>query len=257
MNIAITMTATYRPEIIIKTLQTFSDNLFRADLSISNLKIKLIVNLDKIGECNFVSTEDIHSIFSHYFDVTVFDAKTPHFGLAFHRVWSQIAEHSDIDFVFHLEDDWELLQPVRLSQLLAIMYEYPELAMLRLSTTPSGNSTMKQWGHEFQWNGHFFVIPKENRAKLRVAGHPAIIRPCFIREVLPYIDPEKNPEKQISEHRPEIAAIMDSYIFGVFNYTNSDPLIRDLGRQWMIKENFSKKGNKAWFIEWEHIKKEE
>lgn len=259
MRIVITMTATYRPKIIDKTLQSFTSMLFDADKSIDNLDVVLVCNVDPIGDDN-VRLDDVINIIHKYFDnkhLLLFSGEDSHFGKAFHRVWTYALLGTGADFVFHLEDDWILLEPVRLSKLLSIMYQFPKLALLRLSSSTSKATVLTQWGHDFYWNGHFFQIPVTDQAKLRVAGHPAIIRPSFIKRLLPFIDPEKNPEKQISESGTQTAKILAEYEFGVYNEPSNGPIIRDIGREWMTQNNLQKKGNKAWFVEWEKQSKEE
>ena len=247
MRLDITMTAVQRPAILERTLKSFRDNLFRPNLLID---YQLIINVDPIGE--LVSISYIHDLCADFFPHPIVVTQTKaHFGRAFHRVWS-IASYRDAEFIFHLEDDWEITRTVDLFAMIDCMCRNPEIAMLRLSTVGNdGGPCINQWGHKFPWNGRYYEIPKEDRAKLRVAGHPAIIRPEFISQVLPFLDPEKNPEKQMALNNPDIGPIIDSYCFGVWNHPGLPANIRDIGREWMIKKGFNKQGNKAWFTQWE------
>lgn len=252
MKIDITMTATKRPKILDLTLRSFRLNLFRPNLHID---YQLIINIDPIGE--LVPISYVHDLCAEYFpNPIIVTQPTAHFGRAFHRVWS-LADHRQSfdwrpDYVFHLEDDWECLRTVNLYDMIDCM-SFTGLAMLRLSTVGTEGNFMKQWGHVFFWNGKYYEIPSTDRAKLRVSGHPSLINPEFIHRVLPYIDPDKNPEKQLAEGHPHIGPIINEYRFGVYNTPGLPANIRDIGRDWMIKSNFNKLGNKAWFTEWGYI----
>jgi hypothetical protein len=39
--------------------------------------------------------------------------------------------------------------------------------------------------------------------------------------------------------------------YGVYAKPNQPNVIADLGRKWMVEHRLRKKGNKAWFLEWE------
>jgi len=249
MRLDITMTAVQRPAILERTLKSFRDNLFRPNLLID---YQLIINVDPIGE--LVPISYIHDLCADYFPhpIVVTQARA-HFGRAFHRVWS-MADLRDANFIFHLEDDWECTRTVDLYKMIDIMRRDERVAILRLSTVGCDGDyyySMKQWGHRFPWNGNFYEIPSEDQAKLRVSGHPSLINPKFIHDVLPHMNPESNPEKQLREGDPVFGPIIKQYRFGVFNTPGLPANIRDIGREWMIKKGFNKQGNKAWFTQWE------
>ena len=44
---------------------------------------------------------------------------------------------------------------------------------------------------------------------------------------------------------------MRSQRYGVYIKQNSAPMVKDIGRDWMIKSGYRKAGNKAWFDQWE------
>jgi hypothetical protein len=46
---------------------------------------------------------------------------------------------------------------------------------------------------------------------------------------------------------------IDKWRYGVFAEQNQPPVIRDIGRKWMIENGYRKAGNKAFFTQWEEI----
>jgi hypothetical protein len=79
------------------------------------------------------------------------------------------------------------------------------------------------------------------------AGHPSLNRTAFLLGFGAIMDPNKNHEKQIKGHRP---ILLNSH-FGVFHPKESEPAIKDIGRDWMRENKYQKKGTKAFFVEWE------
>jgi hypothetical protein len=53
---------------------------------------------------------------------------------------------------------------------------------------------MKNWNRWVPWNGEFYEIKEEERHRIGVCGHPTLFRKKFIDNVLPFLDPTKNPE---------------------------------------------------------------
>ncbi len=66
-----------------------------------------------------------------------------------------------------------------------------------------------------------------------------------------YIDTNLNPEKQFHHGPKEIMDEVLRWRYGVYAKPNQPNVIADLGRKWMVEHRLRKKGNKAWFLEWE------
>lgn len=242
--IDITMTATRRPELIWKTLDTFlSRYFFRSN------NCRLIINVDPVGR-DMRSFEIIELCKKYFQNIICRCPKEPSFPRAFKWVWSQ----ADADFVFHLEDDWELLRFVNLNKMIEIMEINPDLAILRLPWKPTGQDSAKNWRYFFPWNGEFFECLEEHKREVGFCGHPSLIRGGFIRNTVKYIDENRNPEKQFHHGPLELMREIDKWRYGVFAEQNQPPAIRDIGRRWMIENNYRKMGNKALFTNWERIK---
>ena len=238
--IDITMTAIRRPEIIEKTLDTFlSKLLFSNDC-------RLIVNIDPIGKD--IQLSEIIDLCRKYFQNIIY--RCPYkssFPAAFRWIWSQ----ATAKYVFHLEDDWELLWPIDLQRMIKIMENNPDLAILRLPWKATNRDSAKNWKYFFPWNGAFFECPEEHKREVGFCGHPSLIRGEFIENIVQNLDETKNPEKQFHHGPPEIMTEVDRWRYGVFAEQNRLPVIRDIGRQWMIENGYKKAGNKAFFTQYE------
>ena len=247
MGIDITMTATRRPGILDITLNSFYNLMFKPKASLIN---NVFVNIDPVGPGTLNDTIDICRKYFPHDKLIVHSPNTPSFGKAFVWTWTQTLS-TESACVFHLEDDWELQREVDLHQMFLLLYLYPDLALLRLSAFPSGAHIMKCWDKFISWNGTFFEVPPNLRGLLGFCGHPSLIRKDFIRHITPYMDEDKNPEKQIKGNHPVFGPYIRGSRFGVYQKQDSEALVRDIGRQWMIKTGYRKAGSKAYFMQWE------
>ncbi|MBW1998579.1 MAG: glycosyltransferase family 2 protein [Deltaproteobacteria bacterium] len=225
--IEILMTATKRPEIIERTLRSFKANLFR------NIPTKVIVNIDPVGPG---TTKDVLDVIGEYFRVkSVNLPEVPHFGKAFKWVWSQ----AEADLCFWLEDDWELIRPLSLLDMMEVMFETPDLASLRLNWKPTKQWAMKNWKFYFLWvqvnKSGFFECPRN------------------VRKCAQWVDANLNPEKQFHNGNEKLIREVLKWRYGVYGGQNQPPSVRDIGREWMISHGYRKKANKAWFTQWEEV----
>lgn len=240
--IDITMTATRRPEILNKTLSSFREYLFgpRCDL-------RLIINIDPVGheEC---TTEDVLRVCHYYMgDNVVYRApEKPSFPQAFHWVWSMASN----EFVFHLEEDWELLRPIDLS---TMMYHvHMHFAHLRLSQWRSEKKLKNwKWFLEYDKDRRAFIIPEDVAGTIGFCGHPSLNSLHFVKTCVDHMDPNRNPEKQIKWRNKALWQQIGRMHFGVYQNPNEPAAVRDIGRKWMIKNGWAKAGNKEHFVTWE------
>jgi hypothetical protein len=243
-KVEITMTATKRKHLTFKTISSFMENL----LYICD-DVEVIINVDDVGESG--PRETTLKIIELFVPVKVSRfSETPNFSTAFAFCWQQV----EADWVVHLEDDWELLQKVDVREMMAILKEEEDLALLRLPQFRSGEDKMKNWDKFFPWNGKYFECPDELRQGVGFCGHPSLIKGEFVRACAPLINVELNPEKQFHGDNPELVAEVMKWRYGVYSKPNEPNYIQDLGRQWMVDNGFRKKGSKAWFTEWETVK---
>lgn len=253
MPIDITITATCRPGILRRTLETFSKYMLRPK---SNIGYKVFINVDPLGPGTQWETIKVCFDYFDEADVIYHIPRKPSFPKAFMWVWRE-ASNSNSPYVLHLEDDWELLRPVDIEKLLILLHLHSDLAILRLSAFPSKMQTCKNWDKYLNWNGTFFEVPPDLRGLLGFAGHPSLICKEFVRTILPCMDDDINPEKQIKGNNRHCGGYIKAHRYGVYIEQNAPPLIKDIGRAWMLKTGYRKRGSKAWFTEWEKPEKEE
>lgn len=248
-KVLVTITATKRMDVLYRTLSSMMENLlWRSECD-------AIVNVDPVG----FETDNVQRVLKL---VELFlpvlasrEALQPHFGSAFFSTWSMAAQHhEDYDYVFNLEDDWELTKDLEIRDMVKILKEEWDLALLRLPQFKSTEKEMKNWNLFFPWNGKYFECPDELRKTAGFCGHPSLIKMEFVRNCAPHINPTLNPEKQFhGDNAPLLNEVM-KWRYGVYGKPNDRPYIKDLGREWMVKNNYRKVGDKAFFTTWERVK---
>ncbi|MBU2052598.1 hypothetical protein KKH13_05315 [Patescibacteria group bacterium] len=234
--------ATRRAEILELTLRSFKSRLFGAH------PLNAMINVDPVGPD--ADSRSVIRTAKKYFDPSFCRCPNhPGFPAAFKALWMESAA----PYVFWLEDDWELLENVNLQDMVNIMENFPDLAVLRLPWKPTGKDFMKNWRYFFPWNGRYFECPANLRREVGFCGHPSLIRGEFVRACAPHIDTTRNPEKQFHHGPGEIMKQIDRWRFGVYGMPNKGPFIRDIGRSWILNTGWRKAGNKAHFTHWEKI----
>lgn len=242
--IDITMTATRRPELVFKTLHSFYEKCFRPIAD----RCRIIVNVDPVGH-DIPSVEVLNIVSSFFRSYYIHMPLEASFPRAFIWTWTKV----EAPWVFHLEEDWELLQDIDIMDMITVLRRFPQLALLRLPYNPSGPQSQKNWSHFYPWNGHYYECPYDRRVELGFCGHPSLIRGSFVRGAVPYIYPDLNPEKQFHHGNEDLITHVAKHIYGNWGKPGDGPYVKDIGRKWMVEHGFAKKGNKAVFTQWEKI----
>lgn len=250
-NIDVTMTATLRPKILERTLESFFDNM----LGGWENYLRIIINVDPVGSEENLYPQ-IHNLCLRFFKkVKINRSNVGSFPKAFNTVWSL----STAPIVFHLEEDWELQSKVNLREMLSIMRRFPDLAHLRLSAMHSYPDHIKCWQrHFFMWNGFFYECKRDEIGMVGWCGHPSLNRLEFVKEALPRMNPHLNPEKQLKGR--VMGDLLERWRFGIYHHPpeeghkNRPPLIKDIGRAWISESGWRKAGGNAQhFTHWEKI----
>lgn len=237
----LTMTAVRRPPIVEATLKSFMG-------AFDGYKDhRLLINIDPVGGTKTDEKEVINVCESFFDNLTVKTPLKPSFPKAFKWCW----ENTESDIVFHLEDDWQLVKDIDIKAIKKILADEPDLALLRLSVFCTGNETTKTWNKFIPWNGKYFECPEDLKGAVGFCGHPSFIKKEFIDICLPHLDDDKNPEKIFHSRGSGLEKEILKWRYGIFSEQNSRPTINDIGRRWISKTNWQKKGNKAHFTEWE------
>ena len=244
MTLDVTMTAVCRPDVLKRTLKSFKENLF------GEAPLRLIINIDPVGETKRLEEMigAVHSLLTS--NVLWRMPETPCFPKAFRWAWRASSEK----YIFHLEDDWELFRKVDLDAMLALMEKHKDLAVLRLPYNPC-EDTNKSWGHFLPWNGEFYEVPEDLRGLLGFCGHPSLIRRSFIEIALNMLSDHRNPEKSIKwrKGRKGYGEVLQKFRYGVFGKPGEGLAVGDIGAGWAGEHGWKKKGQKAFFCEWEKI----
>lgn len=244
----ITITATRRPAILRKTLESFEKNLF-----CQYRKKRAIINVDPVGD--EMDSRRVVDVCQEFFEEVISNCpEKANFAAAFKWVWSK----ATAEWVFNLEDDWELVHEVKISHLGDLLLKHKDLAMLHLPAFHSSQEHLKAWGHFIPWNGEFYEVPYERRLQLGFCGHPSLIKSAFVRGTHAFLDATKNPEKQFHHHNAKVLTEVSRWRYGWYGEPATPPappIVRDLGRHWAVANGWRKVGNKAFFTEWERNEK--
>jgi len=244
--IDITMTAVRRPEILKRTLHSFYTKCFAPIIH----QCRLVVNIDPVGD-NVPAHEMVPIIeaFFKYYHVRM--PIDPSFPEAFRWTWENVSA----PYVFHLEDDWELLYNVDIFDMIRMMENHPRIASLRLPFFRSTQKDMKNWNLFFPWNGEYFECPEDLRKTAGFCGHPALLRSEFVQKCAPLIDTRLNPEKQFHGGNDALVQEVLNWSYGVYGQPNQSQMINDIGSVWRAQNKYKKAGNKAFFTQWEKEEK--
>jgi len=239
-KIDITIPTTLRPGLLEKTLDSFCKNVFT-----DRNRYRLIFNVDPIGEdCDPM---DVVKVAGFYFDDILYNiAEKPSFPKAFMWCWN----HAESDYLFHINEDWELLRPINIDDMIDILEKTNNLACLRLLRVDIPNN-FNGFSSEYK----YIDMGKYLRAERRDASFstsPELIKAAFYKEARKYLLNNKNPEKQF---RPgnKVYKVVKEWDYAFYAKPGDKMLIKDIGRDWMAKNKFRKKGGHG-FTEWEKIK---
>lgn len=226
MQIDFTTTACIRPAVFYRTLSSFRDNLTGLNLC----DCVLYLNVDPLPAGG--DPDAVVKVATQFFGGVVVRKPTrPNFAAAVRWLWRQPAGR----WLFHLEDDWEMLRPVPISELLRIMVLSPELACVSLRA--------------YHWP------PDESRICLS----PGLFNSHIAAAIAEKLNTVANPEKQLRPVAP------DNPHGGAHEFPGGcykgeqypiDVAIRDHGREWLAKNGYRKATmqNDQHFIVWERAK---
>jgi hypothetical protein len=241
----ITMTAVRRPEVIEKTLKSFTENLF-----VIPEDHTLLVNIDPLGEG---TNDEVIDVCRKYFPNTfIHEAREPSFPKAVIQVWEAVTT----EFFFHLEDDWILERPIFESELTKPLKVFNNMACMRLykEDIPLTNSP-KMFGCSYHYNREFNFfkpVPGSNNWLNQFGLNPVMIKKEFLDEVLPLMVIDKNPEKQFRENNPLMKNILNKWTFAIYGRPGLKRMVWGKnGLHWRQKSEYKKPRDGNGFTTWE------
>jgi hypothetical protein len=220
-----TTTAMARPALFDRTLNSFSSNLKDVDLK----ECRLFVNVDPLPPK--VDRMKVVEVGQKYFGEVIYNfPDTANFTAAVNWIWKSAGTKC----IFHLEDDWQLVKPIVVEDLLVAFKKNKKLLQIILRA--------------YRYNYGTCVLS------------PSIIHKRMYKAVGGNLRTDLNPEAQLRGERFGIS--MPRRIDGkanpggrilVYPKPGKQIILRDLGRKWITKTNYRKtgEGKKARFITWE------
>lgn len=240
----ITMNATFRPDLIEQTLQTFCDRLFNTS------ETKLILNIDPAGDMNVGGADAVLKVAQKFFgnNVTYRTPASACYADATRWCWKQVRG----EYFFNLEDDFILLESISLARMVKIMELYPRLASLRFPKWETNQYTTRasKWEPLYEWNGHYYHRPQFDQRKPPVfCGVPSLLRASWAREVLPLLTKNNESfETQIVALRKQNVPQVRDWDYGCFSKP-CERLIKDTGTDWRAQRKMLK-DSRFHFITW-------
>lgn len=219
-----TTTAMARPDIVDKTYESFNKNLKGINLK----DCRLFINIDPLP--TNVDRNEVTKISEKYFSVVIPNyPDKPNYTAAYNWIWS----NADSEFIFNLEDDWELLREISIKELLEYFKKYPSLMEVAL----------RAYSYKYR------ACPTS----------PSIMHRRYYKAVAGKLDEKINPEVQlrgknfgIEMPSPRFKISWKGKIIAYPEQENEESIIlKDIGRLWLDKTNFRRPKNKSGFTTWE------
>ena len=224
LEIDFTTTAMSRPLIVDRTYSSFSKNLQGIDLK----NCRLFINIDPLPP--HMKRKEVIAVARKYFKEVHYNLpKVANFTAAVNWIWSNASS----EFIFHLEDDWELVRPVSVSKLMNYFQKNDQLLQ---------------------------IILRAYRYRYRTCAlSPSIIHRKMYSAVGGNLNIKVNPEAQLRGKKfgikmPSRGSISHKTLIVVYPEKIKRIILRDIGRKWINKTKYKKGGGarkKARFITWE------
>jgi hypothetical protein len=230
VNIDITMTAVLRPGILNETLK----NIVKHVVDNPN-RFRLIINIDPIGEK--VEPKEVIDVCRKHFKNVVYNvADKPSFSKAVKWVW----ESSDAPYVFHWEDDVNILRSINIKDMIRILHHTRLLSSLRLYTKQTPNKKyFKTFSCYWRYNEKGFYIAKDWRRQFGL--NPILIKKAFIDEAVKRMVDHVNPEKQFRNTQVYMAPLIKKWKYGLYTKPGDARLVNGRkGQQWKNKMKLQK-----------------
>lgn len=240
-KIDIAMTAVLRPSILSETLMSINKHVCKDQKD----RYRLIINVDPIGEN--VEPMKMIKIAKKNFNEVVFNiSEKPSFPKAVKWVWSQV----EAPFVFHWEDDVNILYDIDVDDMISILNKHKKLSTLRLykDITPKKNS-FYTFSCKWKYNEDGFYLA--NDWKKQFGLNPVLIKKEFVIEAIKRMREDVNPEKQFRYSQEYMRPLIRKWTYGLYTKPGLPRMVDGRkGQKWKNEIGIDKpKG--ATFIEWE------
>lgn len=210
-NIVFTTTATNRPKILDRTYDSFHRHISDIDLR----ECKLIINIDPLPSSEKI--EDVIRVAKKYFGEVVYNIpEKANFTSAINYLWSK----ADADYIFHIEDDWLLIEKIELLKITKQLSENENLLQCILRA------------YDYKYD--------------KMVLSPSIIKKCLYNKIGGILNPNLNPEIQLRDIGITKYEINKTRL----SVCGEHPIVEDIGRKWIEKSGFKRPDKKAHFNSW-------
>ena len=221
-KVDITMTAVLRPAILRETLEKIVKHVVD-----DPNRFRLIINIDPIGEK--IKPKEVVKVCRRYFKDVIYNIpKKPSFPKAVKWVW----ENSNAPFVFHWEDDVNILRDINIGEMIKILNDHERLSSLRLykDKTPK-SKRFKTFSCMWIYNKAGFYVATDWKRQFGL--NPILIKRKFINQALPMMKDNVNPEKQFRYTQKYMLPIIRKWYYGIYTKPGHRRLIDGRkGQRW-------------------------
>jgi hypothetical protein len=219
-----TTTATLRPEVHAKCFESFARNLIGLDVKQCILRI----NFDPLPIDRGAGhvAETVYHAKSVFKDVDYNCPSVPNYSMAYNWVWLRAKG----TFIFNLEDDWELVEPLEIRRL----YEPFE------NVHTLYQAIIRAYPYEYP----------------ACVTSPGLYHERFYKALAGKLRYDTNPETQV-HHRADLIKCKfrkmrlepDHYIVAVPKQPEKI-IVRDIGRDWLLQQGYGMPSRKRDFTAW-------
>jgi len=239
--IDITMTAVIRPKLLAETLDTIIKNVCKGDTS----RFTLILNVDPIGVD--IKPMKVVKTAQQRFEHVVYNIpNNPSFPKAVKWVWSQVTA----PYVFHWEDDVNILHDIDIDDMISILKKYKDLSSLRLYRAPTPKKKrFSTFGCKWSYQPEGFYIASDWRKQFGL--NPILIKSEFVHEAVIRMVDHINPEKQFRVSQKYMNPLIKKWKYGLYTKPGSPRMVDGRkGQRWKNKMRLDKPRGKT-FVNWE------
>ena len=214
-----TTTAMARPEIVYSTYKSFNKRLKGIDLK----KCKLFINIDPLPDN--IDRREVEDVAKQFFgEVHANYPDKPNYTEAYNWIWS----NASTEFIFNLEDDWNLEEDVFIPHLLENFKTHPNLMEIALRA------------YKYKY--------------LKCPTSPSIMHERYYKAVGGNLNKKLNPETQLRGKNfgiempdPESGISQK----GKLIVYPKNVILKDIGRQWLDNSGYQRPKKKCYFTSWE------
>jgi hypothetical protein len=233
------MTAVIRPAILEETLQKIVKHVVD-DID----RFRLIINVDPIGEN--IKAKKVIKVAEKYFNDVIYNIpKEPSFPKAVKWVWSQV----EAPFVFHCEDDMDILRDIDIDDMIRILLKYKDLSTLRLCKPRTPNKkAIRIFSCRWIYNKDGFYIAQDWRRQFGL--NPILIKKEFTDEAVERMVDDVNPEKQFRVSQKYMVPLIKKWKYGLYTKPGERGKFDGIkGQRWKDKLGLQKPKSKS-FLKW-------